>query len=600
MSENTNTFSIEVRSRNGERYKSISSITWDNIPNFAILTGKNGSGKTQLLELLAHYYSRTIPGTMPHAPQLPLEVTTIGANFEPDEIGYIPSEGRFSGESVSSLADLSGFRTHQLQQVSNLSSFRHDVNNTARARRTLKQIQQKTGIRDIDLIATAKIDGVDIFLNDIDVTVDLAALFVSHRAKMLEVLEAESLGVDKAGKLLGPAPWDVLNEALKVAGFVYEVISPLGTPLEQSYWVRLRDRETTTDISPADLSSGEKVLFQLVLWLFSVGKEGSFPKLLLLDEPDAHLHPSMTTQFLDVITEVLVNRYGVRVIMTTHSPSTVALAPHGSVFQIERGASRVTKVTSSADIISTLTAGLVTVSRATKFCFVEDDADVSFYETIHEILTDYGSTKDPMSLRPSPSIVFISASIGSGAQKIPGGSKVVAKWIGKLDSAPLDQTFLGIIDRDINNSSSSRVFTIGRYSIENYMLDPLVIFALLLEEGKAEPVHGVSISAGNEHLLRYQNKAALQAIADAICSAMESTKPTLATQQRSIVTYSLGQTISVPTWVVDYRGHDLLSVAQDTFGGANFINQRRLLKALQRCRLIPKELAELLATIQEV
>lgn len=82
---------------------------------------------------------------------------------------------------------------------------------------------------------------------------------------------------------------------------------------------------------------------------------------------DAHLHPSMTVQFLDVISEVLVRKHGVRVIMTTHSPSTVALAPEGAIFQMERGGAEILPVADRAAIISILTAGLVTVSRATRW-----------------------------------------------------------------------------------------------------------------------------------------------------------------------------------------------------------------------------------------
>src|SRR6201999_232657 len=118
---------------------------------------------------------------------------------------------------------------------------------------------------------------------------------------------------------------------LVAAGFPYRVIPPMETPIMEHYSLRLRDRHDPNRIVPAiDLSSGEKVLLQLVLWLFTAGKEGVFPKLLILDEPDAHLHPSMTQQFLDVISDVLVSKHGVREIISTHSPSTVALAPDGS------------------------------------------------------------------------------------------------------------------------------------------------------------------------------------------------------------------------------------------------------------------------------
>src|SRR5688572_22896704 len=38
------------------QYKSIKSLKWDNIPDFVVVTGKNGSGKTQLLELINYHF----------------------------------------------------------------------------------------------------------------------------------------------------------------------------------------------------------------------------------------------------------------------------------------------------------------------------------------------------------------------------------------------------------------------------------------------------------------------------------------------------------------------------------------------------------------
>lgn len=45
---------IEIGGPDSATYKSIDHVVWDKIPPFAVLTGLNGSGKTQLLELLAY------------------------------------------------------------------------------------------------------------------------------------------------------------------------------------------------------------------------------------------------------------------------------------------------------------------------------------------------------------------------------------------------------------------------------------------------------------------------------------------------------------------------------------------------------------------
>ena len=40
-------------------YKSIMPFVWDNIPDFVVMTGQNGTGKTQLLELINHHLGAT-------------------------------------------------------------------------------------------------------------------------------------------------------------------------------------------------------------------------------------------------------------------------------------------------------------------------------------------------------------------------------------------------------------------------------------------------------------------------------------------------------------------------------------------------------------
>ncbi|WP_137932903.1 AAA family ATPase [Mesorhizobium comanense] len=581
--------SIFIAPRDG-RYKSISTVQWLDIPGLAILTGRNGSGKTQFLEVLAYHFSGAIP---PEGP-LPVDVKIVGATYEAHDIGYITAEGRFSGRSEASLASITNVRQNLVSMGLNVHQYRGDITSTIRAKRNHFRFVRNE--RPESAKSTDPLDDFYYAIDDLDVTDGLIHLFVAHRYKLLQALERGTPDHDMAGKPIGPAPWDVVNESLKVAGFPYEVISPIGTDLLAVYRLRLRDRETSNEIAAFDLPSGEKVLLQLVLWLFSASKEGVFPKLLLLDEPDAHLHPSMTTQFLDVISEVLVGRYGVRVILTTHSPSTVALAPDGSLFQIERGRATISEASSRADIISILTAGLVTVSRTTKFCFVEDEADVEFYSTVRDILSDSGPSKDPMALALTPSIAFLPASIGSGTQKIAGGRSVVGKWVEKLNADPLDRMFFGIVDRDYANHGSARIHVLGRHSFENYLLDPIVVFSLLLEDGIAPPVSGLAISQGDEHLLRLRDQSDLQAIANAVCAAMKMIDVNLSVATSKMVVFTRGPAVVVPEWVIDHRGHDLLPIAQRAFGRT--ITPPRLLKALRRCRLIPQELAAILTYIQ--
>lgn len=93
------------------------------------------------------------------------------------------------------------------------------------------------------------------------------------------------------------------------------------------------------EISFNELSSGEQVMFELLCYrhILSEGVyKDSQPKVMLLDEFDAHLNPILAKTFIKVIEEQFVAN-GVQVIMTTHSPSTVAYVSEENVFWMEQG-----------------------------------------------------------------------------------------------------------------------------------------------------------------------------------------------------------------------------------------------------------------------
>jgi predicted ATP-dependent endonuclease of OLD family len=118
---------------------------------------------------------------------------------------------------------------------------------------------------------------------------------------------------------LGPPPWDFVNDALASAEFEYR-ISPPENKLLKAYQVRAKGVHTNTELDLNDLSSGERIILRTILWFYNTKHNNIFPKIFLMDEPDAYLHPSMTRQFIDVLKGVLVEQYNVRIILTTHTP----------------------------------------------------------------------------------------------------------------------------------------------------------------------------------------------------------------------------------------------------------------------------------------
>jgi energy-coupling factor transporter ATP-binding protein EcfA2 len=588
---------IEIGGSGSVPYKSIDQIIWEDIPPFVVLTGLNGSGKTQLIDLLAYKLAGIRHPELGDLESVRVQVT--GDTFGPDSVAYIPSRWSISGAPSVALAELQQVKQNLWNEIRQHPSNLDFVRRSRRARlerhfhvQNIEQVSYETFMRELP-------DDFSFMLDDADVIAGLAHVFVAHRLRIAEAREAGT-AESKIRENVGPAPWEVLNETFAAAGFQFQVPSPIGTRILDHYELTLTDLQQGFKLRPMDLSSGEKTLLGLVLWLYNSQHHGRFPKLFLMDEPDAHLHPSMTRHFLDVVQEVLVDRYGVRVILTTHSPSTVALAPENAIFEMRRAKPRIVRPASKAAAVGLLTAGLVIVSPGMRYVLVEDNDDAEFFTMVLDVLSDYGPSRDPRAIKPTPSITFVPASLGAGRAKIPGGKSVVMQWLAKFDAPPLAEIFRGVIDRDSGNLPSERLFVLQRYSIENYYLDPLVIFAVLSDQGKAPAVADVAISQGQEHLLRSLARDKLQRIVDAVAANVEPQLGGLSpddTVTRS-VTFTNGISLDYPVWMLDRRGHDLLSHYQRLYGGPGVISPPRLARGFRRVRMIPAELADIMDGLQ--
>ena len=141
----------------------------------------------------------------------------------------------------------------------------------------------------------------------------------------------------------GPKPWNVMNDILEnLFAFPFRVNSPEKPDFfgnthsldrKAQYGVGLVHVERKIGMNFSSLSSGEQVMMALVSAMYKATFKGSqFPNVLLLDESDAVMHPCMIQQMLEVIQRHFVEMQGMKVLMATHSPSTVAYAPEDSIY----------------------------------------------------------------------------------------------------------------------------------------------------------------------------------------------------------------------------------------------------------------------------
>ena len=80
------------------------------------------------------------------------------------------------------------------------------------------------------------------------------------------------------------------------------------------------------------LSSGHKIVLLTITRLVETVEERT---LVLLDEPEAHLHPPLLSAFVRSLSDLLINRNGVAII-ATHSPVVLQEVPRSCVWKIRR------------------------------------------------------------------------------------------------------------------------------------------------------------------------------------------------------------------------------------------------------------------------
>lgn len=80
------------------------------------------------------------------------------------------------------------------------------------------------------------------------------------------------------------------------------------------------------------LSSGHKIVLLTITRVVETLEERS---LVLLDEPEAHLHPPLLSAFIRTLSDLLINRNGVAII-ATHSPVILQEVPRTCVWKIRR------------------------------------------------------------------------------------------------------------------------------------------------------------------------------------------------------------------------------------------------------------------------
>lgn len=567
--------------------KGLTDFDWKNIPQLAILTGVNGAGKSQILNLIRNHISNGVSAVAePYIKkQGNYEIQLSNVEIERGSVLYWGPSGTHINLENSSFGyqDLKFIVSFLKNEINNLQSENQKLLQTEEnddhsiGKNKLKHVLNQKKIKIIEFIEleTGKSRSdltpadlsyyfpEDILLEDFDLfnqdSLDFIFFMYLYKKEASKRYNL-SLPINKK------APWDILNEVIIKANLPYQVTHPAESMIlpifdnalndveTDRFKVKLVDPKCGENIGFHNLSSGERIIASLALLLYYTQNRNQKKNLLILDEPDAHLHPSLTKQFFDVINDVIIKKYNGRVIMATHSASTVALAPNNSIYVMHKLGERIEKSTKDY-ALGILTAGVPSFSvnyENRRQVFVESPYDVVYYEKIHSKLESY--------LNPEISLSFISSGesrTDKNGKKISNCDQVINITKTLRDAG--NKFIWGIIDWDTKNSTLSNVKVLGdgqRYSIENYIFDPLLMAALLLRE-KIFKREDLDLIGGENYTdFKNFNKDKLQFISDYFIEQVNS-KFTITDSTLISVKLLNGLEINIPQWYLHNHGHDL-------------------------------------------
>lgn len=207
-------------------------------------------------------------------------------------------------------------------------------------------------------------------------------------------------------KEYGQPPLDLFNEVLEEYDFNGYIIKQhafypepgidhTNTEIPINLFHKIKKHSTNIQ----SLSSGEQTLLSLAFLLYKASKLKVLPRVLLLDEIDTALHPSMIKKLLHVIEEVFVNRRGLKILMSTHSPSTIALSNEESIYIMDKKSADIIQKQDKKSAIEFLTEGFMTIDDGLKLfdqisqkeiCILTEGNNTSFIKKANEY---FGSNK---------------------------------------------------------------------------------------------------------------------------------------------------------------------------------------------------------------
>lgn len=400
-------------------------------------------------------------------------------------------------------------------------------------------------------------------------------------------------------------PWLIINDIFNKHNIDFEfkgIKREEFTP-DSSIHFSLIKKSVNQRVNLNSLSSGEKIIIGLIIKLFIAkyyDDKLEFPELLILDEPDAYLHPEMSKLLIEVLYEYFVKEIGIKVIITTHSPSTIALCPEESIYEIKNTPETSLKKVTKDYALELLTGFIPNLSidyKNHKQVFVESETDVKYYTTLFNKLNQEKQYHF--------NLYFISNTNGKG------NCDLVKSTVKQIRQSG-NKTSFGIIDRDLNNKSDDFVKVHGEnkvYSIENYIYNPIYIIIYFMQEKGA---NNIFKELEIEETINYYNiglkdERFLQKLCNWFFMKYYQRFVTIRQEEKDdLVEFNFynGKKINIPKWYLEFKGHDIEKKLKEVFQSFKNHNksegklQEEIINVIARCYpFIPQDSVDLIESL---
>jgi ABC-type multidrug transport system ATPase subunit len=512
-----------------------------------VLTGKNGSGKTRLIESLQNQCSTvSIDGLAVDVK----DVRLVAQNTLTPNIGSNYSDVQFQTKITASL--------QLYDQIKNDLNSPYDPNKAQRFNRGREGGLDYESLFYLCISISNLLNKPPSELTHNDIVLhfeeplrnilgmqNVSTIFNQyirrlHKNQYNEWLNTEKeqdvqfWSEDEFQNKFGERPWILANRILDdTFDGKFQFSVPDETSHSYAYQTQLVQCRNSLPVKVEHLSSGEKTLLWLALTLFNSQYYDSeiarAPKLLLIDEPDAFLHPKMVLKMYQAL-ESFKSQFSSVVLISTHSPTTVALAPSNEIYLVESDTiSTVEKDSAIAELLDGVTQISLNPENRRQI-FVESQYDADVYQAVYSRLVHSSTIIDP-----KISLSFVSSGPKMPEQQIIDKAKQIlgiddmlllndfvkalngigncVQVVGQVESLVENENpyVRGIIDWDTKNSPSGKVSVLAQgyaYSIENVTLDPICIL-LLLHIEKPEQFKMTDICDCNIHWTDWLQDGAL-------------------------------------------------------------------------------------------